>query len=213
MARSRVKRFAYIDALRGIAILMVIAVHTSGCLPNLSGATRALANQGARGVQLFYVVSALTLCFAWYGRGDGVRPFYVRRLFRIAPMYWLGIIGFLMLEGTGPRYWAPSGIDWRDILMNVFFVHEFAPEAITSVVEGGWTIANEMIFYAIFPLLVVALRSWIIALIALIASIFFAQWLYPVAIAVLPRLFSSQSIDLVHNYAFLWLPNQLPAFF
>jgi peptidoglycan/LPS O-acetylase OafA/YrhL len=59
----RVKRFAYIDALRGYAILGVLLVHTG----QYSGFDSQAAF-GARGVQLFFVASALTLMFSWHER-------------------------------------------------------------------------------------------------------------------------------------------------
>ena len=47
---------------------------------DLPGAVRTLADQGARGVQLFFVASAITLCMSWEARRDGAIPFYIRRL-------------------------------------------------------------------------------------------------------------------------------------
>ena len=67
----------YIDALRGYAILGVVAVHASIAVPDLEWPLRFLAEQGARGVQLFFVVSALTLMLSWHARDDGelsIRP-------------------------------------------------------------------------------------------------------------------------------------------
>jgi hypothetical protein len=55
------KHLAYIDALRGYAILGVIGVHASQSGAELAWPLQLLADQGARGVQLFFVVSALTL--------------------------------------------------------------------------------------------------------------------------------------------------------
>ena len=68
-------RYAYIDALRGYAILLVIAVHSSGYFSDLSYPVQTLAYQGARGVQLFFVASSLTLCISWSARQDGALPF------------------------------------------------------------------------------------------------------------------------------------------
>ena len=42
--KSTVHRYAYIDALRGYAILGVITVHTSGQVPHLEGRLRELAS-------------------------------------------------------------------------------------------------------------------------------------------------------------------------
>jgi len=59
------RHFGYIDALRGIAILGVMAVHCSQCIPEHPGVFRGVINEGARGVQLFFVASALTLTMSW----------------------------------------------------------------------------------------------------------------------------------------------------
>jgi peptidoglycan/LPS O-acetylase OafA/YrhL len=150
-------RYAYIDALRGYAILMVIAVHSSQYVSDLSPVVRTLADQGARGVQLFFVASALTLCLSWKARHDGAPSFYIRRFFRIAPMYYLCLPLFLYLQGFGPSASAPDGLGVRHIIMALTFTHGFMPDTITSVVPGSWSIADEMIFYAVFPLLIGAL--------------------------------------------------------
>lgn len=155
---SMTRRFAYIDALRGYAILLVIAIHSSQYFDHLPNAVRTLADQGARGVQLFFVASAMTLCMSWNARHDGVLPFYVRRFFRIAPMYYLAIPFFLWARGFGPSIYAPDGLGLRHILMAVTFTHGLMPDTITSVVPGSWSIADEMMFYAIFPALIAGLN-------------------------------------------------------
>ena len=146
------KRYAYIDALRGYAILLVIAVHSSQYFDDLP--YQFLANQGARGVQLFFVASAITLSMSWNARNDGSVRFYLRRLFRIAPMFYLALAYFFWLRGFAPNFYAPYGLGIRHYLMTATFTHGFMPDTITSVVPGSWSIADEMMFYAIFPLLI-----------------------------------------------------------
>ena len=157
-----VRRFSYIDALRGYAILMVIAVHTSQAFSDLPKPLSTILNQGARGVQLFFVTSALTLSMSWVSRKESALTFYSRRFFRIAPMFWLAIPFFVWLNGTGSSLYAPGGIGIRHIAMTAMFVHGFWPDTITSVVPGGWSVADEVIFYALFPVMVPALlqASW-----------------------------------------------------
>jgi len=50
-----------IDALRGYAILIVIAVHTLGHVPDLVWPVRRVMVVGFYGVQLFFLASAVTL--------------------------------------------------------------------------------------------------------------------------------------------------------
>jgi peptidoglycan/LPS O-acetylase OafA/YrhL len=151
-----IRRYAYIDALRGYAILLVIAVHSSQYFDDLP--YQFLANQGARGVQLFFVASAITLCMSWNGRDDGSVSFYIRRFFRIAPMFYLALACFFWLRGFAPNTYAPYGLGIRHYLMTATFTHGFMPDTITSVVPGSWSIADEMMFYAIFPLLIAGLN-------------------------------------------------------
>lgn len=65
----------YIDALRGYAILLVMIVHAGIVMPEAT----AYVSWGARGVQLFFVISAVTLMASWERRHDGAAAFYVRR--------------------------------------------------------------------------------------------------------------------------------------
>src|SRR5450830_1317428 len=115
--------YKYIDALRGYAILMVIAVHTAQASGAWSGIGRDLINQGARGVQLFFVASALTLLISWNSKQDGAGKFYLRRIFRIAPMFWIGIAFFTWLNGFRPTYFSPHGISLSDIGLTAIFVN------------------------------------------------------------------------------------------
>ena len=170
---ARVPRYAYIDALRGYAILGVIGVHASQLFPSLERPLRVVADQGARGVQLFFTVSALTLMMSWQNRADGVLPFWTRRVFRVGPMFWLALAYYLILVGwfnVHLHYWAPAELSWRNVLATAALLHGLHPDTIDSVVPGGWSIADEMEFYALFPLLAATIRSWRAAGFALIMS-------------------------------------------
>ncbi len=202
------ERYDYIDALRGYAILGVIAAHVSQQVPGLEWPFRALADQGARGVQLFFVVSALTLASSWHQRKDGTGPFFLRRFCRIAPMFWLAILVFLVLDGFAPRWWAPGGIGWPEVVETIFFVHGWHPQSINSVVPGGWSIAVETAFYLVFPLMMLFIRSWWAAALAFLACYFALRLLNPIAFNLWPE----QPQNLRAEFVFLWLPNQVQAF-
>jgi peptidoglycan/LPS O-acetylase OafA/YrhL len=106
-----------------------------------------------------------------------VRNFYLRRLFRILPMFYLAIAFYLLLDGVGPRYWAPDGLRWWFVPLTALCLHAFHPETINSVVPGGWSIGVEMTFYLLLPLvfryfktlaslLGLLAGSWLVALFA-----------------------------------------------
>jgi exopolysaccharide production protein ExoZ len=202
----------YIDALRGYAILMVIAVHSSQYFSDLSPIARAFADQGARGVQLFFVASAMTLWMSWQSRNDGAPAFYIRRLFRIAPMFYLCLPLFLMLESHGPTTYAPEGVGVRQIIMAATFTHGFMPDAITSVVPGSWSIADEMIFYALFPILMAIRARFVVNVVVTVLA--------TVGCLVVERYFVGTTSRIADptwracwaTFYFLWFVNQFPCF-
>ena len=202
----------YIDALRGYAILAVVAVHASIAVPDLEWPLRLLAEQGARGVQLFFVVSALTLMLSWHERGDGVLPFYVRRVFRIGPMFWLMSAFFVAVQASGLPivFWPPLAISWPNVLATATFTHGLHPLTMRSIVPGGWSIADEMTFYILLPLLVLTLRSWRTTVFALLGAVCFS--ILMAALARFGWLFSGLDRELVEQFVFLSFPNQFVAF-
>jgi peptidoglycan/LPS O-acetylase OafA/YrhL len=208
------KRYAYIDAMRGYAILLVIAVHSSQYFSDLPDMVRTLADQGARGVQLFFVASAMTLGMSWQARHDGIAPFYIRRFFRIAPMYYLSIPLFLWVRGFGPSIYAPDGISWRHVAMAATFTHGLMPDTITSVVPGSWSIADEMMFYAVFPLLMLGLSR--IRLLAAALAVIVAVWICLLiqrgAYAHAMHIADPQWRALWGTFLYLWFVQQLPCF-
>lgn len=156
---AKLRKYVYIDILRGLAILGVIAVHCGQQVGELNIVVASIFNYGQLGVQLFFVASAITLCLSSAQRGErSALNFYVRRFFRIAPLFYLAILfyflwrAFLQSQGRGV-FLVPDNYSARAVLETVFFVHGFDPKNYNFIVPGGWSIAAEMSFYAVFPLL------------------------------------------------------------
>ena len=148
--------FAYIDAVRGFAFLGVLSVHCAGVCGHFPFSS--LAEQGGYGVQLFFMASAITLCYSMSTRREGEMHhvnFYVRRLFRIAPLFWMSMLLYWTVPGIIPRIWltlwAPHGVHASYFLLTALFLQGWHPYAFNSVVPGGWSIAVEMTFYLVFP--------------------------------------------------------------
>ncbi|RYY74845.1 MAG: acyltransferase [Gammaproteobacteria bacterium] len=145
------QNLAFIDALRGLAILMVIITHVSPATPGVSGLVSNLCSYGRMGVQLFFVLSAFTLCLTFAARMNeqyALRKFYIRRYLRIAPMYYLGILFYtgLLIADRGLESVNFISAAWHFLLL-----HGLNMAAFNSVVPGGWSIGVEILFYLIFP--------------------------------------------------------------
>lgn len=204
-----------IDALRGVAILGVIMVHTREGFRGLHWLTDAIASQGGWGVQLFFILSALTLLLSWHGRKEAAATgrFLIRRFFRVAPMFYCAIALYAVLDGFSRRPYAPRGVGLSEYLQTIFFVHGWTPTSINSIVPGGWSIGDEVGFYLLFPALVILLSSLRRSLVAfglftaLGAVLAFLVW----------QVSGFQSIELrgaylLKGFLLWWLPSQLPVF-
>jgi peptidoglycan/LPS O-acetylase OafA/YrhL len=164
-------KLQYIDCLRGIAIIMVILNHADWHLPKMNDYAQAISNYGQMGVQLFFVVSAFTLCLSLNRRrvddGENLKTFYLRRYFRIAPLYYIGIPLYLCYHSFLEPYIEGRSLgiaDWYNvpnILANLLLINDFIPgDANNRVVPGGWSIGTETTFYAIFPFIFLLYKKY-----------------------------------------------------
>lgn len=159
----------YIDSLRGVAILMVILVHTAQTVQGTSYLISSFAKFGQMGVVLFFCLSAITQCMSLertkLNKKD-IKHFYIKRYFRIAPLYYTGIIFYSLLTVI-LNYYNPARAALHqqytinNILANIFFVHGIYPSANNNIVPGGWSIGTEMLFYLIVPFVFLLYRKTI----------------------------------------------------
>lgn len=80
-------RFGYVDTLRGIAIFLVLSVHTSQFY-QLGNELANFARYGQLGVQLFFIASVYTLSISISNvdfNTENLKKFYIRRFFKIVP--------------------------------------------------------------------------------------------------------------------------------
>jgi len=213
---SRLRKYEFIDALRGYAILGVLMIHSAQFVRPNHAFLRSAMDKGSLGVQLFYIASALTLCLSWRFRssqeGHPTRDFYIRRFFRIAPMFYLAIMLYVILNGFAPSYWAPNGIKWWFVVLTACFMHGFNPETIDSVVPGGWSIAVEMSFYVVFPLLMTYIKSIKSAIVFLALSLVIWQLSILIYQQIYANHYPADQQYLVSSFLFQNFFGQLPVF-
>lgn len=199
-------KYRYIDALRGYAILGVVAVHAynlASVRPTGAFMT-ALFQNAARGVQLFYIVSTVTLFLSQSRRSERESHptvnFFIRRFFRIVPMFWAGVVFYNVFVTPQPI----------PVLRVALLTFGFYPDTINSVFPGSWSVAVESSFYVIFPLMFMTIRSIWSALAWLVATVLAAHFTYGLyQQQVFPGL---NGTLLAENFKFLWIGNQLPVF-
>ena len=170
------RRFGSLDVLKGLAILGVVTAHTLGpVLPRLPGVVATVIASGTRGVQLFFVISA-TLAFISFDRmrdrQASPSSYYIRKWFRLAPLYYLALAVVLLVGGLGPRYWTGGvrPVDAPNLVAHVLFVHDLNPYWANSVIGIEWFVGVLALFFLAMPLLFRMIGTLRVALVWLVLA-------------------------------------------
>jgi len=155
------RRFAFIDALRGLAALAVCGVHFfsdesyHGVL--LQTFPRWISKPlelGTIGVQVFFVLSGFVIAYSIRKTrvtGRFLGNFALRRSLRLDPPYWTTLFMVLAINVIGRRLWHDVGFQqpsaW-DVVINMLYLPQLLgrPQFIVSV---AWTLAIEIQFYLV----------------------------------------------------------------
>ena len=154
---------AGLDGLRAIAALSVFIVHfqqftaISGALGNIDFA-RWMIN-GNTGVALFFTLSGFLLSLPfWRGLQEdkpvSMRNYFQNRLVRIVPLYYLCFVALLALKG-----FSGAEVNFNNIMSHLFFLHNLKDKQVMSLNPPFWTLAVEMQFYVLLPLLFLLFRK------------------------------------------------------
>jgi peptidoglycan/LPS O-acetylase OafA/YrhL len=156
---------AALDGVRAIACFTVIFYHINLVTtdPNIhiwksdmiGPIAAGVAFAGWCGVTLFFVLSGFLL-FMPYARAllfdtewPGWRHYYLRRVFRIWPGYFVSL--WLMLVWLHPNYFRPE--HRFDLVLFLTFLMDSTPQTYQAINGPFWTLAIEWQFYVILPLL------------------------------------------------------------
>lgn len=208
-------RYDFLDALRGVAALGVIMTHASGVgIQPASEILKDIVMAGGRGVQLFYVISAFSLYLSLHSRFDEHHPikkYFVRRFFRIAPLWWFAIVLYMFIYLVGHNIFFKKIEVWQ-VVAAFFFLHGMHPYSISQVVPGGWSIAVETSFYMILPLIFIYAGNVFDVFKMFVTSIIIENILRRILIYALPWVFPDIGFESFRHYSDYWLISQLPVF-
>jgi peptidoglycan/LPS O-acetylase OafA/YrhL len=148
-------RIHELDGLRGIAILMVVTLHwiIQPWMPALSKWGGQALYFFAYGVDLFFVISGFLIGGILLGVGNrfsGMRSFYIRRILRIWPLYYL-LLGIVYLFAQGKSVFFD--IPYWTFFLFIFNFWESAGFILHQALGQLWSIAIEEQFYALGPLM------------------------------------------------------------
>jgi peptidoglycan/LPS O-acetylase OafA/YrhL len=148
-----------LDGLRGLAILLVIFYHNFGFINYFFF--------GWLGVDLFFVLSGFLITDILLKTRNSpgyLRNFYLRRILRIFPLYYLTLIIFFVVFPIVKFY--PLNIDYYlqnqfwfwTYLQNWLFIFNPSPASITGLTHF-WSLAVEEQFYLVWPFMLLLFKK------------------------------------------------------
>lgn len=149
-----------VQAMRAIAALLVVWVHAREQFPWLK--EHFPSSLGAHGVDLFFVISGFIMVVSTSGRDVGFLAFFVRRLIRVAPLYWIATLALLAIALIAPRLVKTVVISWPHTIASLLFVPMESPAMpgnMFPLLIPGWSLNYEMAFYLLFGISIAAARS------------------------------------------------------
>ncbi len=149
-------RIAVLDGIRLLAALMVVSYHYMAIGGGWKASVTKLfptaylpAAYGWLGVELFFLISGFVICMSCWGKP--VSEFFVSRVVRLYPAYWLAIIATTAVVMLVPGGQQPRS--WPEILTNFTMLQQLLNSGDVDAVY--WTLATELHFY-----LLVAVVAW-----------------------------------------------------
>jgi peptidoglycan/LPS O-acetylase OafA/YrhL len=179
--------------LRGLAAVCVVLYHVG----NLTGIRPALIRSGGPTLDLFFLLSGFVLIHQ-YERRRELQPetdakttrrfyfkhFYLRRFFRIAPLFYALLLASFVeqpfLEKCNlyitQHSWVFMDIfrdvSWTNLVVHLSFAFGFLPHFSYHSAIPDWTVGLEMQFYLVFPLLIVLILRFGYAAMAAVTLLF-----------------------------------------
>ncbi len=151
-------RLGVLDGLRGIAVLLVLWYHVweISWYPAPFAWLQFVPETGFIGVHLFFFLSGFVIAYPFVRAQFGGRPqprwahFAWRRFIKIVPSYALSIAVAYAIGYAASVRWDST--PWQEIWTHALFIHTWWPQTYGSINGVLWTLAVEVEFYAIFPL-------------------------------------------------------------
>lgn len=127
-----------IQVMRFIAALSVVMVH----FPE--------SEMRSWGVDLFFIISGFIMCYTTQWGAD---HFFLKRVLRVVPLYWLLTFVFFFLSAYFSHLLNSPTSDLPSLLKSLFFIpFENGDDGHSPLIFLGWTLNYEMLFYSLFAI-------------------------------------------------------------
>ncbi len=151
-------RLGVLDGMRGVAVLLVLWYHVweISWLQAPWHWLEFVPETGFIGVHLFFFLSGFVISYPFLRAQAADQPlptwrhFYWRRFMKIMPSYVLSIVVAYAIGYAATVRWGTTPL--QEIVTHLLFIHTWWQNTYGSINGVLWTLAVEVEFYAIFPL-------------------------------------------------------------
>jgi exopolysaccharide production protein ExoZ len=144
--------------------------HTLGAPANFGTAPFGLLFQfGRSGADIFFVLSGFLIAFIHWrdiGHPGRLGHYLARRITRIYPTYWLVLCAIVPIDLVTNTFYSHYDEPW-EVVKNILLLPQD-----NQIIDVAWSLCNELLFYAVFGLLIfsrklgfIALALWIAAMV------------------------------------------------
>lgn len=166
------EKLLWVDSLKGLAIMGVVFIHSGATLISCR-----IGDASARGVQLFYVISGflafLSISNIKLHSKKEIIKWWVRRIFKLAPLYYFAIIVYVLLTIITPSnaLIELNNFTIRGGISIVTFLNVFSPHYAGIAVMMSY-IPNLVFLYLLTPYLYKRITNMHTAILATIMIYF-----------------------------------------
>jgi exopolysaccharide production protein ExoZ len=146
---TKKSRIQSLDWLRGLMAISIMVYHLTYWNYGTWNSDSILGRLGLYGVTIFFILSGLSMAMVYNRYIIDFRTsllFFMRRIFRIWPLLFLSCF-LVLFTIDGPK------ISWKAFLFTGTTLFGFIRPSV-YIVTGGWSIGNEMVYYAFTPLVI-----------------------------------------------------------
>jgi len=140
-----------LTATRGFAALMIVIFHFGLNVFPFSKMQPFFA-KGNVAVSYFFTLSGFIMCYTYFNQQIQYKDYLKRRIARIAPLYWLAMILSIIRIGNEVQLGIKTALHF-------FFAQAYMPGYALTINSAGWSLSVEMLFYLLFPLLLLLYRA------------------------------------------------------
>lgn len=150
-AETEAQKLAGLEACRGLAAIAVLLYHSARHIDRAYGVDtlRGIFQFGHAGVDLFFVISGFVISYVHQddlGQPARLAHYAGRRLTRILPIYWVALSVILLMGVAGGHAFPAIG----ELILSALLI----PSNAEPLLGVAWTLQYEMVFYAIFAVMI-----------------------------------------------------------